>query len=366
MTRAFALGGFSLAPDRPPVFLAEIGGFFGQDMGLASKMIADIIAIGATVPQQPMVLKTEILHDVDVCLPGDTLETYASKDGRVRQENYRALIERKVVPLAHYEALLKQCTAAGVPFVVSVYDFKGTDFAVDVGTAALKIASANLVHVPLLRHTARACAARGLPLILDTGRAALAEVGTAVDIARAAGCEDIVVEHSPDGHPALPQAHNLRIMQTYNQAFGLPVGISDHHVGLEMLYMSIALGATVIEKGVHVAPDDLDIDISHTMDMRDLARVLRTVNDCWQAMGRPARDKRIAIEGVIGTSQRACLVAKCDLAPGDAVSLDTIRFAWPCIGIPVQQWDTVDGWHIAAAVPAGRPLQWSDVHQHTR
>jgi sialic acid synthase SpsE len=366
VNRVLELGGFRLGVDVPPVFLTEIGAFFGQDMALASRMISDIIGVGASVPHQPMVLKTEILHDVDVCLPGDTLETYASKDGRVRQENYRALIERKVVPLSQYEVLLKQCTAAGVPFIVSIYDFTGADFAIDIGAAALKIASANLVHVPLVRHCARACASRGLPLILDTGRASIAEVSAGVDIARAVGCEDIVIEHSPDGHPALPKAHNLRILKTYQQKFGLPVGISDHHVGLEMLYMSIALGATVIEKGVHVAPDDLDIDISHTMGVHDLARVLQTVHDCWQAMGQTARDKRVVIEGVIGTSQRACLVAKRDLTPDDAVSLDTIRFAFPCIGIPVQQWDAVKGWSIVQEIPAGHPLQWSDVCQYTR
>lgn len=360
-TRSFDLGPYGLSAEAPPVFLAEIGGFFGQDMALAESMIRQIIRVGRAVPHQPMVLKTEILHDAEICLPGATMETYASKDGRVQRENYRALIERKVVPLAHYAQLLGLCRAQGMPFLVSVYDFAGADFAVEQGAVALKLASPNLIHLPLLRH----CAAKGLPMVLDTGRATLAEVHRALEVVRQTGCQDVVLEHSPDGHPALPKAHNLRILQTYLQAFGLPVGLSDHHVGTEMLFMSIALGASVLEKGVHVAPDDLDIDISHSMDLNNLQSVLESIHQCWQALGKPARDLSDPIEGVLGTSQRQCLVAKDALRPGQAIDLHTVRFAFPRAGVGVEHWDLVQGWRVRRAVQAGQPIQWGDIEPST-
>jgi sialic acid synthase SpsE len=358
MAHSFSLGGYELSPkDKPPVFLAEIGGFFGQDVGLASEMVQRIIAIGQANRNQPMVLKTEILHDAEICLPGETLETYASKDGRVQKENYRKLIERKVLSLSNYAKILRNCTDTGTPFIVSVYDFKGADFACEMGACSLKIASANLVHIPLVRH----CASKDIPLILDTGRATLSEVERAVLVAREAGCNDLVIEHSPDGHPALPKAHNLRILETYSDVFSLPVGLSDHHTGIEMLYAAIALGAAVVEKGVHVAPDDLDIDISHTMDLCDLGDVLNKVHDVWLALGRPERDLGVPIEGVIGTSQRQCLVAAKNLVVGDRINLDNVRFAFPCRGIPVQDWDVVLDKALSSDVSAGLPIQWNDV-----
>lgn len=356
-TRSFSLGPYLLSSETPPVFFAEIGGFFGQDIDLARDMIRRIIQVGREVPQQPMILKTEILHDIDICLPGATMETYAAKDGRVQQENYRSLIERKVVPLDHYAQLLQLCRDEGMPFLVSVYDFVGADFAVQQGAVALKLASPNIVHIPLLRH----CGGKGLPVVIDTGRATVAEVFQALEIVRQAGCENIVIEHSPDGHPALPKAHNLRVLETYLQAFGLPVGLSDHHVGLEMLFLSVALGATVLEKGVHVAPDDLDIDISHTMDLRDLAPVLRSIHHCWQALGKPARNLRDSIDGVLGTSQRQCLVAKTDLAPGQAIDLSSVRFAFPKRGIGVEHWDLVRGWTVKVPLQSGQPIQWEQL-----
>lgn len=357
MARSFSIGPYVLSSETPPIFFAEIGGFFGQDLILAREMVSRIIDIGKAVSHQPMVLKTEILHDANICLPGDTLETYAAKDGRVQQENYRALIERKVVPLDQYGQLFELCRSQNMPFCVSVYDFAGADFAIGAGAAALKIASSNIVHIPLIRH----CASKGLPLIIDSGRSTIAEVQRAVETAQAAGCRDIVLEHSPDGHPALPKAHNLRVLQTYAQAFGLPVGLSCHHVGLEMLYMSIALGATVLEKGVHVAPDDLDIDISHTMDLKDLQSVLESVHASWQALGQPARDLQIPIGGVLGTSQRQCLVAKKNLVPGDAISLNSVGFAFPRRGVGVEYWDLVLGWKLTSDVAAGQPIGWENV-----
>jgi sialic acid synthase SpsE len=351
------LGGYAVGPAHPPLFFAEIGSFFNGDPTPARELIRRIIECRAAVPDQPVVLKTEILDDPEICLPGETMETYASKAGAVKQENYRALIERKVMPTAEYIPLFAMCREAKIPFVVSVYDFKAADLATAQGAAALKIASSNLTHIPLIRHAA----ALGLPLVIDTGRASIAEVHRAVDGARRAGCEDIIVQHSPDGHPAPARSHNLRIMQTYAAAFGLPVGLSDHYVGVEMLYVSVALGASVLEKGIYFDPEELDQDIAHSMGIDELTGVLRRVRDSWIALGRAERDPGLRIDWVIGTSQRQCLVANRDLRPGDPIGLDTVRFAFPCQGVPVEHWDLVSAWTITRPVAAGRPIRWEDV-----
>lgn len=357
MIRRMTLGGFPVGPDHPPLFFAEIGSFFNGRPEPARELIRRIIAGRDQVPDQPVVLKTEILDDPDICLPGDTMETYASKDGGVKQENYRELIERKVMKTADYIPLFAMCRDAKIPFVVSVYDMRAASFAREHGAAGLKIASSNLTHVPLIRHTA----GLGLPMVIDTGRASIAEVHRAVETARRAGCHDIIVQHSPEGHPAPARSHNLRIMQTYMQAFGLPAGLSDHYTGHEMLYVSVALGASVLEKGIYFDPNELDQDIAHSMGIDDLPRVLRAVRDSWLALGRTERDLQMKIDWVIGTSQRQGLVANRDLQRGDAITLDTVRFAFPCKGIPVEHWDLVSAWTIAAPVRAGEPIRWEHV-----
>jgi sialic acid synthase SpsE len=344
MTRPFSLGGFPVGSDHPPIFFAEIGSFFNGNPEPARELIRRIIDCRDAVPEQPVVLKTEILDDPEICLPGDTVETYASKGGGVKKENYRELIERKVMKTEHYIPLFKMCRDAKIPFVVSVYDMKAAK-------------SSNLTHVPLIRYTA----GLGLPMVIDTGRASIAEVHRAVDTARKGGCFDIVVQHSPEGHPAPAKSHNLRIMRTYMQTFGLPAGLSDHYTGDEMLYLSVALGASVLEKGIYFDPDELDQDIAHSMGIDDLPRVLRMVHDSFIALGRAERDPQLKIDWVIGTSQRQCLVANRDLRAGDPITLETVRFAFPMKGIPVEHWDLVSAWHVSAPVKAGQPIRWEHV-----
>jgi len=357
MIREFELGGVVVSKDAPPIVFAEVGSYFNGDSKAALTLFEKIVKHRDRNPDIPVILKTEILDDPEICLPGDLIETYQNKKGEVKKENYRSLIERKAMPLSNYEPLFAYCNEVNIPTVVSVYDFKAADFAKSNGAAGLKIASSNIVHLPLIYHVAKL----GLPMVIDTGRASLQEVARAVEAARKGGVKDIIVQHSPDGHPAAPIAHNLRILETYERCFGLPTGLSDHYVGLEMLYMAIALGACVLEKGLYFDPEELDQDIAHSMDIEEFSGVLHKCLDCWQAMGRTWRDPAETITGTIGSSQRQCLVAKRDIEAGERLSLDSVRFAFPCLGVPVEHWPIVNGWLACEKIPVNQPIQWHHV-----
>jgi sialic acid synthase SpsE len=353
----FAIGDLKVGASSAPIFFAEVGSYFNGDASSALRLFEKIVAVRDAVPEAAVALKTEILDNPEICLRADLTETYVDKAGNARTENYRELLERKSMPLDDYRPLFAYCREQNIPTVVSVYDFNAADFSEEQGAAALKIASANIVHLPLIDHVAR----KGLPMVIDSGRATLQEVARAIECARSAGCSEIVVQHSPDGHPALPAAHNLRILQSYAQAFGLPTGLSDHYVGVEMLYMAVALGSQVLEKGLYFDPDELDQDISHSMSIDDFEFVLRRVMDCWTALGSTYRDTSKPILGNIGSSQRQGLVAKVDLKPGDAVAFENVRFAFPAFGVGVEHWFTVQDWVMKRPVAAGKPIGWGDV-----
>lgn len=356
---SFKINDIPVGAEHPTVFFAEIGGFFNTDIDLATSMIQKVINASKVKKTIPVILKSEILDDAEICLPTDVMEPYADKQGNIKHENYRQIIERKLVSREAYSKLFKICRDANMPFILSVYDIKSADYALDEGVSALKIASSNVVHIPLIRHVAK----MGIPMIIDTGRTSLDEATRAVETAREAGCNDIILQHSPDGHPALPEAHNLRIIQTYRNKFGIPVGLSDHSVNLEMMYMAIAMGANVIEKGVHINPDELDMDISHSMHFDDLPDTLIKLKDCWIALGKPERDLTQTIKGNIGTSQRQCLVAIDDMDIGEKISLQSVRFAFPRKpeNIAVEDWDSVQGKQVSKLVKAGTALTKEDI-----
>ena len=333
---------------RPPVILPDIGTFFNRDMQLAEQLMHHVANSGTRY------IKGEILHDADICLPTSTTENYLGIDATPVSENYRNLIERKTVSLDDYRALFSACENYHLGLVLSIYDLAGVDFAVEIGACALKIASTNIVHAPLIR----ACAATGLPLLIDTGKSTLTEVQRALQWARDAGAERIVIEYSPPAPPAPLEKHNLQIVHDLAKLCGLPIGLSDHHHGEEILYAATALGCRVLEKGVCPTQNANDQDVYHALPVDRLSDVISACHNIHTAMGAahaayPAPAQRPVARMGLVTQQR--------LEPGDMISLDTVRFAFPTLGIPVEQWDEVEGNSVSQTIDANTPLEWSHV-----
>ena len=335
-------------PFCPPVVLPDIGTFFNQDMQLAERLMQAVAESGARY------VKGEILHDADICLPSDTAEHYLGQAAEPVSENYRALIERKTVSLDQYRRLFESCPRLGLGLVLSVYDPSGANFAREVGACALKIASTNVVHAPLIRY----CASLGLPLIIDTGKATLAEAERAVSWAREGGATRLIVEYSPPAPPAPLERHNLRVLPELQKLFGLPIGLSDHHHGEEMLYAAAALGCRVLEKGLCDTDADADQDVFHALPLQRLREVINACHNVHAALGEAHAAYAPPAER---PSARMGLVAQCDLQPGEKLTLENVRFAFPTLGIPVEKWDAVAGNSLSKPVAANTPVDWSDV-----
>ncbi|MDG6777615.1 N-acetylneuraminate synthase family protein [Thiomicrorhabdus sp. zzn3] len=334
-----------------PLFLPDIGTYFNQDMQQAEALVDSLAEAGVTT------IKGEILQTAEICLDAHLSgnERYwGHKDGQVVEENYRALIERKVLPLSAYETLFRYAQRKGMDVVVSVYDFEGADFAKQIGCKAIKIASSNVTHQPLIEYIATL----GLPTIFDTGHTSLEEAARAVNWATDQGATDILVEHSPPGPPNPPQMHNLKFMQTLGHSLGVPYGLSDHHGGEEMLYAATAMGALVLEKGV--CPDDMgnEQDGGHAMPVSQVKSVLGKIHNIADALGNGIRHLDRKREKYVS---RMGLVAKQDLQPGDIVSVETVHFAFPAKGIKTEYWSEVVGHCMTRPVKAGEVIDWPDI-----
>jgi sialic acid synthase SpsE len=346
--KSFMLGGFEVGDDAPPLFFPDIGTFFNQDATLARTLIERLHAAGATL------IKGEILHDADIALADETTDVYLTRGGERVVERYRDLIERKILPFDAYERIFGLCKSLGVGFLLSVYDFKGAEFARDIGAAALKIASSNIVHRPLIEFTSKL----GLPLVIDTGKSTLEEIARAVQWAEDAGAQAIMVQHSPEAPPAPLANHHLRMLTTLRETFDRPVGLSDHHAGEEMLYAAIALGANAVEKGILPDGMERDQDVHHALPIGEFEAVWAKCRRIHTALGSNMRYARRDREKYIS---RMGLAAARALSPGDVMSLDNVRFAFPAKGIPVEHWEIVEGWRLRNALPKGAVIRWQDV-----
>jgi sialic acid synthase SpsE len=340
------LGSVPVGDSHPVVLVAEIGTFFNQDLGLARQYLAQIAAAGVPV------FKTEILHDADVCLRSSGLNaTFTHASGK-QVEDYRALIERKVVPLAGYARIFAECRELRIPFIASVYDFEGIDFLVREGAAGIKIARHNITHLPLIRHAART----RLPVIFDAGVVYLDEIAAAVRAAQNEGAP-VIVNHHPGANPTPPERHNLRVIQTWKETFDVPVGLSCHYRGEELLYAAVGVGVNLIEKGVVDDNTRVEQDVVSAINLADLKAFHQRLLNCSAALG--ARLPVIAEPRDLST--RKGLSARRAIKAGEALTLESVAFAWPPLGVRVECWDEVKGRVVAKDISAGEPIHWADI-----
>ena len=330
MSKIIQIGRHSVGIGKRPLFLPDIGTFFNQDMSLAKEMVNKLSISGVAI------MKGEILHSPDICLKENSgQESYWGHcSGEMQSEDYRSLIERKTISLSAYEDLFRHSQKLGMEVVVSVYDFAGADFAKDIGAVALKIASSNITHQPLISHISKL----GLPIIFDTGHSDLEEIARAISWSKNVANSELIVEHSPLGPPNSVKRHTLNFMTTLGAAFDIPFGLSDHHIDDEMLYAATAMGASILEKGI--CPDDMgdEQDGGHALPISRVKDVLLKINNVYSALGKSTRELRY---DRIKYSSRMGLVAKHNLKPGDKINLDNVTFAFPAKGIGTEYWEDV-------------------------
>ncbi|PCH80497.1 MAG: hypothetical protein COB90_08135 [Hyphomicrobiales bacterium] len=343
----FHLGSTPVGRAHPPLFLADIGTFFGQDMVQAHRMVDGLKEAGCTV------VKGEILHRADICIDDDTMENYYDPVRGMISERNRDLIERKIVSFENYKILIAHCKSLDMELVMSVYDLEAVDFAIAQGVAGLKIASSNISHEPLIRYVAQ----KRVPMFVDTGKSTFVEIAQAVQWMRDEGHDAFVLQHSPAAPPAPVEEQRLRMLNVLGDAFNCEVGLSDHHAGNEMMMAAVALGACCIEKGLCRDDASIDQDVAHAMRSGEVKQLKKSCNDIYLAMREAGRWNTTPDQL---PPYRMGLIAKRELRSGDPLSFENIDFAFPVKGISCADWSRVAGWQMANDVGKGKPINWED------
>lgn len=352
MAQDVMIGDVPVGPHQPTLFLPEIGLYFQQDIEQARDSICAIVDSGCRV------IKGEIAHTAEIVLDDGFIYEYTTHTEK-RARPYRKIIEEIVLPMKTWYELWGWCHELGLKSVISAYDTTAVDFVKDAGGSCIKISTNNVINIPLIRHAAKT----GLPLMIDTGKASLEEVARAVDTARDAGAAGVIVNHAPDGHPAAPEDHHLRIIETYRSALDCPIGLADHYRGTEMMYAAAALGYDLIEKPVVPVPEEVDVDAPWTMKLDDIPAARAGVEACWLARGKTYRPARYQPGD---HPARMGFVARRDIEKGEALNESSVRSAWPARGISVYHWDIVEGATFNAGIAADTPIQWDDIQVHSK
>lgn len=330
-----------------PYFVAELGTCHEGSLEIAKENVRAAVAAGADC------IKSELFYETEVKDPS-ARKTYTI-NGKKHSVPLIEHMRRYQFTLEQHHEIKLLCDELKVPFMATAHDWDRVDFLVEIGAAAVKIASPDIVFYPLIDYVAQS----GLVLFLDTGGAYQHEVELAVKTARDAGCNRLIVNHNPEGHPAPADKHDLRIINRFKELFETPIGLSDHYDGYQMMYAAVAVGANVIEKPISRDRFIEACEHNWSISRNDLPEVIKTIHDVYAALGRKQRTMAPGVRP--GSSHRVALVAKKDLDAGTVIDLENITFGKPRMGIGVEDWHLVKGRTLRTEKKGGSFIQWTDL-----
>ncbi|WP_298623592.1 N-acetylneuraminate synthase [uncultured Legionella sp.] len=293
----------------------------------------------------------------------DTIVTKAAEKAEYQKNNasnsstqHEMLKNLELSEEAHYQ-LSDLAAALGIEFMSTGFDEGTIDFLIALGVKRLKIPSGEITNIPYLEHVART----GLPLIISTGMCDLEEVRQAVETVSPFYGEHIkeklTLLHCTSNYPALFQDVNLKAMHTLAQEFNLPVGYSDHTLGLLVPTLAVGMGACVIEKHFTLDKSLPGPDHNASMTPEEMKQMMQAIRDAELALGngikKPA-DNELPIRALV----RRSLTLRHALTKGTRISKDDLILLRPGFGISPAELPKVIGAKVSLNLPEGSTLLW--------
>lgn len=264
-----------------------------------------------------------------------------------------------------HRAVVERCAMLGIEFMSTAFDLESLDFLLQLGVRRLKVPSGEITNEPMLE----VIGGTGLPVILSTGMADLDEVQRAVHVlaeSRPRGAvadarsEWLTVLHCTSAYPAAPSEVNLRAMSTIAQATGVPVGYSDHTLGIEVAVAATALGAAVIEKHFTIDRDLPGPDHRASLLPDELANMITSIRNVEKALGsvekRPTPGE-LAVREVV---RRSVTIVR-PVASGAVLQAEDLDLLRPGTGIAPAHLKGVIGMRAKSDLSAGHTLAWADI-----
>jgi len=267
-------------------------------------------------------------------------------DGRTLYDLYK----EAYTPWEWHAKLKETAEILGLDFFSTPFDASAVDFLEELGVERYKVASFELVDIPLLEKIG----ATGKPVIMSTGMAAVAEIEEAVETLRTHGCSDITLLKCTSAYPADASDANLLTIPDMRKRFGCPVGLSDHSMELTVPIAAVALGATVIEKHITLSRADGGPDSSFSLEPHEFKSMVEAVRMTEKAMGS-------ACCGVTASEEKSKIFRRSlfvveDIKKGDVFTSENVRSIRPGYGMHTRHLSEVIGKPAACDISRGTPL----------
>ena len=350
MNAHISIDGRKIGTDYAPYIIAEMSANHNGSIENAFKIIEQAKRCGAdAVKLQTYTADTITLNS---CAP-EFMIRGTLWDGQSLHELY----QKAHMPWDWHKPLFDFAREQGITIFSSPFDFSAVDLLESLNAPAYKIASFEMVDLPLIRYVAQT----GKPMIISTGMADADEIAEAVATAKSAGCRELVVLHCVSGYPAPAADYNLRTLPDMAARFGTLVGLSDHTLDNTTAVASVVLGACVIEKHFTLDRNGGGADDSFSLEPDGLQALCRDSKTAWQALGRVHYGLKSSEQGNV-QFRRSLYFVK-DMQKGDTIDETCIRSVRPGYGLAPKHYDALIGKRLRRDVAANTATDWDCVEE---
>ena len=327
--------------------IAEAGANHNRDLGVARELIDVAADAGADA------VKFQTYSGASIYSSKTPRFEYL-KDDRSPQE----LLEAISLPRDWQPKLAEHARDRGIHFFSTPFDHEAVDQLAALGVPAMKIASFEIVDLPLIRKAA----ATGVPLILSTGMAIYGEIEDALEAVASEGNERVALLRCASVYPSPPEIMNLRAMETMRRAFGVPVGLSDHTTGISVPAGGAALGMELLEKHFTLSRSMEGPDHPFALEPGELKAMVTAVREVEVALGNGRLEGPSEAEAKeMYSLARRSIVAVSDIPAGTEITREMLTTKRPGHGIPPKHIDLMVGRVARADIEADDVITWEMV-----
>ncbi len=284
-------------------------------------------------------------------------EYFQVKNGTWEGENLYSLYGKAYTPWEWQKELKEEADRIGIDFFSTPFDKSAVDFLEEIGSEFYKIASFEMIDLPLIEYVA----SKGKPIIMSTGMASLEEIKEAVDTVKNAGNNQLVLLKCSSAYPAISDDMHLATIRDMKERFELPIGLSDHSMGSLGATVAVSLGANVIEKHFCLSREIDNPDASFSMTPEEFKQMVQDVRNVEKALGVPTYGVSKQEESSM-VFRRSIFVTK-DVNKGDVFTEENTRIIRPGYGIKPKYFKDILGTVAAEDVKRGTPFSFDFIEE---
>jgi pseudaminic acid synthase len=279
-------------------------------------------------------------------------EYFQIKKGSWQGENLYQLYQKAYTPWEWQGRLKEEADKVGIDFLSTPFDKTAVDFLESIGVDFYKIASFELVDIPLIKYIA----SRQKPIIMSTGMGTLGEIEDAVNTVLAQGNKELCLLKCSSAYPAVPDDMNLRTIQNLKNTFNIPVGLSDHSIGSIGAVTAVAMGANVIEKHFCISREIENPDAFFSMEPLEFKKMIEDIRTAEKAMGEVSY--RLSEQEKNSRLLRKSIFIVTAVKKGEVFTDKNLRVIRPGYGLEPKYYDEILGKMAAQDIEEGTPLDW--------